>query len=60
MLIKWTVISVDVFTKYVHTVTFINLSIYSVGKRISTKVKYQKYYYIQEVSKNYIIVLLKY
>lgn len=45
ILIKWTVISIDVFTKYVHTVT-INLSIYSVGQRISTKVKYQKYYYI--------------
>lgn len=34
--------------------------IYSAGQRIGTKVKYQKYYYIQEVSKNYTIVLLKY
>lgn len=32
--IKWTVISVDVFTKYVHTVT-INLSVFTVlGKEL--------------------------
>lgn len=59
VVIKWTVISVDVFTKYIHTVTSSILSIYSVEQRISKKVKYQKYY-IQEVSKNYTIVPLKY
>lgn len=60
VVIKLTVISVDVFTKYVHTVTSSILSVFTVSSKESVKkVKYQKYY-IQEVSKNYTIVSLKY